>query len=408
MITGKLLHEYARLVLSVGVNLQKGQGLEIGCPVEKCEVARAFCEEAYKLGAKIVQVRWNDEEIDKINYTNAEESALTDIPKWFVDSKNYLVEKGFCYVAISADDPQAFKDVPTDKLASVSKARAKALKKFSDCVMANGIRWCVVSVPTLAWAKQVFPKSQAPLEELSNAIIKTMRLNTPNPTKEWVEHIEKLNARANFLNSARFEYLHFKNSIGTDLKVGLADEHLWTSAREKAKDGIDFVANMPTEEVFTAPHRLKVNGTLKSAMPLCENGQIVDDFTITFERGKIVDFSASVGYDALKNLIETDDGTYRLGEVALIGKNSPIAQSGILFYNTLFDENASCHLAIGKGYPTTVLNGEKLSKQELKERGVNDSTEHIDFMIGTPDLTVTGIKKDGSKFIIFKDGEWTI
>ena len=408
MISGKILQNFAHLVLSVGVNLQKDQGLEIACPVEKCEVARAFCEEAYKMGAKIVQVRWSDEEIDKLNYKNADESALKDIPKWFVDSKNYLIEKGFCYVAISADDPQAFKDVSPDKLSAVFKARSKALKKFSDCVMANGIRWCVVSVPTLAWAKQVFPNSENPIEELSNAIVKTMRLNSLNPTKDWLEHIERLNSRANFLNSARFEYLHFKNSIGTNLKVGLADNHLWTSARERAKDGIDFVANMPTEEVFTAPHRLKVNGTLKSAMPLCENGQIIDDFSITFERGKIVDFSARIGYETLKNLIETDEGTYRLGEVALIGKNSPISQSGILFYNTLFDENASCHLAIGKGYPTTVLDGEKLSKQELKELGLNDSTEHVDFMIGTHDLSVTGIKKDGSKFLIFKDGEWTI
>ncbi len=408
MISGNVLHEYARLVLKVGVNLQQGQGLEISCPVEKSEVADVFCEEAYKAGAKIVQVRWQSENIDKINYLNADVNALTDIPKWFVDSKNYLVEKNFCYVAIAADDPNAFKEVPTDKLFEISKARSKALKKFSDCIMANGIRWCVVSVPTKAWAKMVFPNAENPESELSKAIVKTMRLDSTNPTKEWQEHVERLEKRANFLNSARFEYLHFKNSIGTDLKVGLADDHLWISAQEMAKDGVKFVANMPTEEVFTAPHRLKVNGTLVSAMPLCENGQLIDEFTITFKQGKIVDFDAKVGYDALKNLIETDSGTYRLGEVALIGKNSPIAKSGILFYNTLFDENASCHLAIGKGYPTTVINGEKLTLNELKEKGVNDSTEHVDFMIGTPDMEIVGIKKDGSKFVIFKDGEWTI
>ena len=408
MISGKTLHEYARLVLKVGVNLQQGQGLEIACPVEKSEGAEAFCEEAYKAGAKIVQVRWQSENIDKINYLNADINALTNIPKWFVDSKNYLVEKNFCYVAIASDDPKAFVDVPTDKLFEISKARSKALKKFSDCVMANGIRWCVVSVPTKAWAKMVFPTAENPEEELSKAIIKTMRLDTPTPTKAWQEHVERLENRANFLNSAHFEYLHFKNSIGTDLKVGLADDHLWISAQEKAKDGLNFIANMPTEEVFTAPHRLKVNGTLVSAMPLCENGQLIDKFSITFKQGKIVDFDAKVGYDALKNLIETDSGTYRLGEVALIGKNSPIAQSGILFYNTLFDENASCHLAIGKGYPTTVIDGDKLTVAQLKEKGVNDSTEHVDFMIGTTDMEVIGVKKDGSKFVIFKDGEWTI
>lgn len=408
MISGKVLHEYARLVLKVGVNLQEGQGLEIACPVEKSEVAEVFCEEAYKAGARIVQVRWNCERVDRLNYLNADESALTQIPKWLVDSKNYLVDNGFCYVAISADDPQAFATVPPNKLAAVLKARSKALKKFSDCVMANGIRWCVVSVPTKAWAKIVFPNAENPEDELSKAIIKTMRLDLPDPTKAWQEHIERLESRAAFLNSARFEYLHFQNGVGTDLKVGLADDHMWISAKEKAKDGVHFVANMPTEEVFTAPHRLKATGTLKSAMPLCENGQIIDRFTIEFKQGKIVDFDAEVGYDTLKNLIETDSGTYRLGEVALIGKSSPIAQSGILFYNTLFDENASCHLAIGKGYPTTILNGDRLTLPQLKEKGLNDSTEHIDFMIGTPDMTVTGIKKDGSKFIIFKDGEWTI
>lgn len=408
MINDNTLIEYARLVLKIGVNLQKGQGLEIACPIEKSRVAEIFCEQAYKAGAKIVQIRWSNEKIDRINYLNADTNALCDIPKWFVDSKNYLVEKGFCYIAISADDPSAFKDVPADKLASVSKARAKALKKFSDNVMSNAVRWCVVSVPTLAWAKQVFPDSTDPEKSLADAIVKAMRLDTPNPTKAWQEHIEKLEKRAEFLTSANFSYLHFKNALGTDLKVGLSDDHVWISAQEKAQDGLKFVANMPTEEVFTAPHRLRVSGTLKSAMPLCENGQIIDDFSITFKGGKIIDFDAKVGYETLKNLIETDDGTYRLGEVALIGKNSPIAQSKILFYNTLFDENASCHLAIGKCYPTTIKNGDKLSKKELKEKGVNDSTEHIDFMIGTPDMTVTGIKKDGSKFIIFSDGEWTI
>lgn len=408
MLKGKILEDYAELALSIGVNLQKGQGLEIACPVEKAEIARALTKVAYKKGAKIVRVRWEDEQIDKLNYSFASTEALKEIPKWYVDSKNYLVEKGFCYIAISADDPSAFKDIPAEKLGEVAKTRAKALKKFSAKVMDNSIRWCVVSVPTLAWAKQVFPDAVDPEEELSKAIEKTMRLDAPNPLLAWEEHIKLLDKRAEFLNLARFEYLHFENSLGTNLKVGLCEDHLWLSAKELAKDGVSFVANMPTEEVFTAPHRLKVDGVLKSALPLCENGQIIDEFSITFKKGKITDFSAKKGYEVLKQLIETDDGTSRLGEVALIGKNSPIAKSKVLFYNTLFDENASCHLAIGKAYPTTVKNGANLSMKELKEKGLNDSAEHVDFMIGTDDLTVTGIKKDGSKFLLFKDGEWTI
>ena len=195
---------------------------------------------------------------------------------------------------------------------------------------------------------------------------------------------------------------------GTDIKVGLCDNHKWLSAKEVAKDGVPFIANLPTEEVFTAPHRLRVDGTLKSALPLCENGQIIDGFSLTFKNGKVVDFSAQKGYETLKQILQTDQGTLRLGEVALIGKNSPIAKSKILYYNTLFDENASCHLAIGKGYPTTVIGGEKLSKSELKSLGLNDSSEHIDFMIGTDDLSVTGVTDNGEEFTLFTNGEWTI
>ncbi len=408
MFSGEILQNYARLIIKIGVNLQKGQGLEIICPVEKYEVAEALTKAGYEAGAKIVQIRWSAQSIDKLNYQNAEIDVLTDVPKWYVDSKNYLVEKDFCYVAISAEDPSLFQDISPDKIAKIYQARSKALKKYSDAIMNNTIRWCVVSYPTSAWARQVFPNAENPEKELADAIIKTMRLDHKDPVLAWQRHIEKLNERAEFLNYSNFEYLHFKNSIGTDLKVGLADQHVWQSAREKAKDGVHFVANMPTEEIFTAPHRLKVDGTVKSALPLCENGQIIDGFSLTFKEGEVVSFDAEKGYDTLKNLINTDSGTRRIGEVALIGKSSPIAMSNVLFFNTLFDENASCHLALGKAYPTTVKNSENLSDEELTNLGLNDSVEHIDFMIGTPDLSVTGIKKDGTKVPIFSNGEWII
>lgn len=402
------LKKFASLILKFGVNLQKGQCVEIACPVQKYEVAEIFVKTAYEMGAKYARVRWGDESVDAVTYQNADEKMLTDIPKWFVLSKEELVEKNFCYVAIAADDPNAFKDVASDKLSRIATARSKALKRFSDVVMANGIRWCVVSVPTLEWADAVFPNSENAEEKLWEEIKKTMRLDAPSPEKAWEEHVNTLIARAEFLNEQNFEYLHFKNGVGTDLKVGLADNHIWISALEKAKDGIEFIANMPTEEVFTSPHRLKTDGTLVSALPLSVNGNIVDEFTITFKKGKIVNYTAKRGYDILKELINTDKGTFRLGEVALIGKSSPIAKSGVLFYNTLFDENASCHLAIGKAYPTTVKNGDTLSKDELKKLGLNDSIEHVDFMIGTPDLTVTGIRPTGEEIPVFIDGDWVI
>ena len=408
MLKGKTLERYSELIIKIGVNLQKGQGLEISCPVEKRDFAVALTKAGYKAGASIVKIRWQNEEIDKLSYKYADINALTDIPKWLVDSKNYLVEKNFCYVAVSADDPEAFKNIQSERLFAVSKAKAKALKKFSDNMMANAIRWCVVSVPTSKWAKKVFPFEKNPVDALSKQIELCMRLNEADPIDAWNKHIEKLNARAKFLNDMNFEYLHFSNQKGTSLKVGLAQGHIWQCALEKAKDGTFFMANMPTEEVFTAPHRERVDGVLKSAMPLCSNGQVIDEFSITFKNGKIVDFSAEKGYDALKQLINTDKGTKRLGEVALIGKNSPIAKSKVLFYNTLFDENASCHLAIGKAYPTTIKGGDKLSIKELEKLGANDSSEHEDFMIGTADLNVCGIKKDGTIVKLFEDGEWVI
>ena len=408
MFTDKKLEDYCEIVLRTGVNLQQGQGLEILCPVEKREIAVALTKKAYELGACNVRVRWEDDEIDCLNYLNAKEEVLCDVPKWFVESKNDLVKKGYCYVAIAAEDPHAFDQVPAQKLSAVNTARSKALRNYSEKVMSNAIRWCVVSVATEKWAKTVFPEEQNAVDKLDDAIASSMRLDCPDPVKAWEEHVKALDKRAKFLNEHNFDKLHFTAGNGTNLTVGLCDEHVWLSAKEKAKDGVFFVANLPTEEVFTAPHRERVDGVVVSAKPLCVNGKLVKDFTVTFKKGKVVNFTAREGYDVLKGLIQTDKGASRLGEVALIGKNSPIAKSGVLFYNTLFDENASCHLAFGKGYPTTIKDGEKLSDKQRKALGLNDSVTHDDFMIGTNDLKVVGIKKNGEEILLFKDGDWTI
>ncbi len=409
MLKGKILKNFCLLVLQIGVNIQKGQGLEIACPVEKREIAEELTKTAYLLGAKKVNIRWEDEKISLLSYRYASTEALCEVPKWFVDSKNYLVKENYCYVAISAENPLAFKDIPADKLSAVSKIKSTLLKKFSDAVMGNEIRWCVVSVPTKEWAKQVFPNSKNPIKDLSCAIEHTMRLDKLDPVQEWNNHIETLNRRANFLNEKNFDYLRFYSKSGTDLRVGLAKNHLWLSAKERAKDGVQFIANMPTEEIFTAPHKYGTDGIVKSAMPLCYNGNIIDDFSITFKQGKVVDYSAKVGYQTLKSIIETDAGTKRLGEVALIGKSSPIAELNCLFYNTLFDENASCHLALGKAYPTTVYSGQQLSKKELSDLGLNDSIEHVDFMIGTKDLCVYGCYENkNNETPILIDGDFVI
>lgn len=408
MLKGKTLKNFCLLTLKVGVNLQKGQGLEIYCPVEKREIAKELALCAYSLGAKKVNVRWEDEDIDRITYTYADTKTLTDIPKWYVDSKNYLVKENYCYVAISAEDPEAFKLISPEKLAKIAKAKSKRLKRYSDAVMSNAIRWCVISVPTKCWAKKVFKGDKNAQSKLSTAIEKSMRLDKEDPVKEWQKHVELLEKRAKFLNDNNFLSLRFTAKNGTNLTVGLAQNHVWLSAKERAKDGLEFIANMPTEEIFTAPHKDRVDGIVYSAMPLCFNGNIIDNFHLEFKNGKVISFDAEKGYDTLKGIIETDGGTKRIGEVALIDKNSPIASMNTLFFNTLFDENASCHLALGKAYPTTLLDGDKLTKKQLSQLGANDSSEHVDFMIGTPDVNVYGITKDNNEIPIIVNGEFII
>lgn len=399
---------YADLAVKIGVNLQKGQRLEIVCPTEREDFALILAETAYKNGAKTVRINWENQKAERLDFIYAKKEDLCQIPKWLIEQKNALVEDGACYIYVDAEDPNAFLGLDEEKISAYISAKAKALKNYKDAVMSNGIRWCVISVPSKVWAETVFNGDKDAFNKLELAIEKCMRLDSENYFNEWQNHIKKLSDRANFLNHENFEYLHFESSNGTNLKVGLTNGHIWTSAMEKAKDGVNFIANMPTEEIFTCPHRLKVDGVVKNALPLALNGNIVDGFTIKFEKGEVVDFSADKGYETLKRLIETDDGTKRIGEVALIGKNSPIKNTGVLFYNTLFDENASCHLALGKAYPTTVKNGDKMTEEELLSAGLNDSVEHIDFMFGTDDLSVTGVKHDGAKIPLFIDGEWCI
>jgi aminopeptidase len=408
MITDIELEKYSALVLGVGLNLQKGQELVIYSPIETAFVARAMTKKAYEMGASLVRVNYSDETLIRLNYEYAEVSALERVPKWFVDMKLDKLKQNACYVVIDAENPELLSGIDKDKLMRVSVAKGKAMKKYSDAIMKNQIRWCVASMPTESWAKKIFPNDNNAMEKLWNLIKLTMRLDTDDPVQAWRNHVDRLNARSKFLNDSNFEYLRFTSANGTDIKVGLAINHKWTAAEEKSADGVSFIANLPTEEVFTAPHKFKTEGVLKSALPLVSDGNVIDNFTLVFKKGKIVKYSAEKGFDALKNLIEADNGSHYLGEVALIGKNSPIAESKTLFFNTLFDENASCHLAIGKAYPTTVFDGENLSKKELTALGLNDSIVHADFMIGTPDISVTGITFDGKEVPLFTDGEWCI
>ena len=400
------IEKIARLAFIKGVNLKKGQQVVISCPAEKFTEGRIFAKTAYDLGAGLVTVDYYDDVVKKYDLNFAEESLLTSIPKWFVDKKNSTVKTGACYVAIDCDDPDVFSGCNEERLFKRSLAVSKSLKKYSADIMSNKISWCVVAVPSKAWAEKIFGKVNNAEEKLLSEILKACKITDDNYIDNFDKHVVALKKRAEILNNYNFRYLHYKSNSGTDFKVGLAKNHVWLSAEEKNANGRPFIANIPTEEIFTSPDKNFAEGVLKNELPLSYNGNIIDGFSFTFKKGKIVGFSAEKGYDTLKNLINTDNGTKRLGEVALIGKNSPIKKSGVLFYNTLFDENASCHFALGKAYPTTVKGGDKKTLTELKSYGLNDSVEHVDFMVGSDGLSITGVTYDGKKIPVFIDGDF--
>ena len=404
------MEQFAELAVKVGANMQPNQEVVIRCDVKCANFAHLIAQKAYEFGAKNVVMEWRDEELDRINMLNASKETLTEIPHYLVEQWEYFIEHKCCLISISAGNPNIYTGCDAEKLAAYQLAFSKARNNFRIATMSNYLRWTIVSIPTPEWAQKVFPNDPVELavDKMWNAIGHIMRLDTPHPTTAWRNHIDTLHRRAKFLNDHNFEYIHLTNAKGTDLKVGLALDHMWIAAEEEGQDGVPFTANMPTEEIFTAPHNQKISGTVVNALPLVFNGSVIDDFSITFEKGKVVSFQAGVGYDVLKGLLTSDEGVLSLGEIALIGKNSPIAESGILFYNTLFDENASCHLAFGASYPTTVKNGNNLTEQQKAEKGLNQSLQHVDFMVGTKDLDVDGIGFDGTVTPLFRNGEWVI
>ena len=407
MPTEQMLQKYAELIIKVGLNLQKGQPLVIHSPIECAQFARLCATAAYKAGASEVITDWSDELMSKITYQNAALDVLTNIPDWFKAQRMHFLRQGAASLSIDASDPDVFADVDPTVLQEYAKARRKAIKAYSDALMANHFTWCVVSVPTEAWAKKVFPGQDNATERLWEAIAKSVRLDTPDPVAAWRSHNESFARRIAFLNEKQFRNLHYKNAKGTDFTVGLADGHVWCGGAEKTIGGIEFTANMPTEEIFTTPHKDRLNGALHSSLPLNHNGVTIDDFSLTFKDGKVIDCTATKGEDLLRQLLGTDDGARSLGEVALIPCDSPISRMGILFYNTLFDENASCHFALGQSYPGCMQNGENASTEQLQSRGANDSLIHIDFMIGTSDLCITGTLSDGTFLLpVFRNGNW--
>lgn len=402
------LIKYASLAVNIGVNIQKDNILVISSPIETAEFARLITEEAYKSGAKDVIVHYGDQKLTKIKLENSSLETISNIPEWQAESYNYYARQEACFISISASDPDGLKGVPVEKIGASQKARTSALKEYFDNSMSNKCRWCVLSVPTLSWAKKVFPKvsDDEAMESLWDVIFKTVRVDTENPVNAWEKHNAYLEEKIKFMNNNNFKSVHLKSANGTDLNIELPEGHIWAGGSERDVNGIPFNANMPTEEVFTLPKKTGVNGIVYSSKPLSYGGNLIDNFSITFKDGKAIDFTAETGYDVLKQMLESDEGAKHLGEVAFVPYNSPISNSKLIFFNTLFDENAACHLAFGRAYESCVKDADKYSEEELEKIGVNNSIIHVDFMIGTSDLEVTGINENGETIQIFSNGNW--
>ena len=402
------LEKYARLVVKTGVNIQKDQILVVNSPIECADFARKIAKEAYAAGAKDVVVSWNDEKLSKIRFTDAPDKVFDEFPNWRKEMYLGYAKEGAAFVSIAASDPEILKDVNPDRIARMQKVSGNALKEYRERMMNNKNTWCVVSIPTVSWAKKIFPQlSEAEaVARLWDAILETVRVGDGDPIAAWQSHLKTLTKSKELMNEYNFTRLHYKNALGTDLTVELPKGHIWLSGAEFTPDGREFVANMPTEEVFTLPKKHGVNGTVVSSKPLNYHGNLIENFKLTFKDGKVIEYSAKKGQSILEKLLTADESAAYLGEVALVPHDSPISNLNILFYNTLFDENASCHLAFGKAYPVCIEGGDKMDESALEAAEVNDSLIHEDFMIGTADLEITGITQDGKEVAVFKNGNF--
>jgi aminopeptidase len=402
------LEKYAELAVKVGLNLQEGQTLVIMTPVSCAAFARKVSLKAYEAGAKNVILDWEDDEAKAIRLRYAPEEALNEYPmKWKADGFEELAREGAAFFQILAPNTELLKGIDPERIGKSNKAAALARNGFLDYLRNNKINWNIVAVPTPEWSAQIFPglDEETRMAKLWEQIFKLTRVDAEDPVEAWQQHIVTLVNKMNYLNEKRYVKLHYR-APGTDLTVELPNKHLWVSAGSTADNGIFYVPNLPTEEVFTMPHKTGVNGTVRSTKPLSFNGSLIDGFSFTFENGKIIKATAEQGEDILHKLLDMDEGARYLGEVALVPNDSPISNSNLIYYNTLFDENASCHLAIGNAYPFTLESGTSLSKEELEAQGSNTSITHVDFMIGSAELDIDGITEDGTREPLFRKGNW--
>ncbi len=401
------LQKYAKLLAKVGLNIKKGQSVFVAAELDQPEFVTMVVEECYKAGASDVFVEWAHQPVQKLNSQYRTLESLSTLSPWDKAKWEYKAANYSCRLIILSDDPDGMNGVDQEKMTKARQALFPQIKGYRRAIE-NKHQWCIAAVPGKAWAKKVFPElpESKAVEAMWKAILSASRADGRNPVRAWKEHNADLRARSEYLNSLGLKYLEYKSANGTDLKVELLPDGVFTGGIEKTLKGRIFNPNIPTEEVFTSPKAGAAEGIVYSTKPLSYMGQLIDNFSLRFENGKVVEAKAEQGEELLKKMVSMDEGAGKLGECALIPYESPINQSGVLFYNTLFDENASCHFALGFGFNECLKGFEKLTDEECKARGINDSMIHVDFMIGSRDMSIVGVKENGERVQIFENGTW--
>ena len=401
------LQKYAKLIAKVGLNVKKGQTVFIGAELDQPEFVTMVVEECYKAGASEVFVEWSHQPIEKISSNARSLESLSTLKPWQKAKWEFKAQNYSCRLFIESEDPDGLSGVDQEKMSAARRALYPQVKPYR-LALENKHQWCIVAVPGKAWAKKVFPhlSEKKAVEEMWRVILQASRAEGKNPMKAWKEHNADLDARCQYLNNLHLKYLEYKSANGTDIKIELNPECVFCGGSEKTLKGRVFNPNIPTEEVFTSPKAGGADGIVYSTKPLSYMGELIENFSLRFEKGKVVEAKAEKGEALLREMVSMDEGAGMLGEVALIPYHSPISELGILFYNTLFDENASCHFAVGHGFNECLKGFENYTDEECKQRGINDSMIHVDFMIGAKDTSIVGITESGERVQIFKDGDW--
>lgn len=410
----KKLDKFAELIVKVGINIQPGQKLVVngksftrGVGLEAAPLMRRIVHHSYRAGARLVDVIWDDPELTVERLKHAPKDSFEEFPTWRTRAMAEYLTEGNALLTVYADDPDRYKGFDTETITLLQRTMEKNLQPAMEQLMLNTFNWCLIALPVPGWATKLYPKlsPQKAVEKLWEKIFELCRLDQKNPVKAWEDHIHSLHARGKFLTDKRYSALKYTGP-GTDLTLGLPAGHIWESARIKSTRGVPYVANLPTEEVFSMPHKDRADGTVNAMLPLSHAGTIIEGFSLTFKGGRVVDFKAKKGAKVLEGLLNTDEGARHLGEVALVPDSSPIAQSRMLFYNTLFDENAASHMALGRAYRSTMTGGEQMSAEEFAAAGGNTSLVHTDFMIGSNKLDIDGLTADGKAEPVMRKGEW--